>query len=292
MRTGYAAIVGRPNVGKSTLLNHLLGQKISITSQRPQTTRHRILGIKSGGDFQVIYVDTPGLHHAGKRAINKYMNRAALTALNDVEVLIFVVEGLRWTDEDDYVLERIKGLKVPVILAVNKVDKIADKTALLPHLQKLSEKMKFAHIIPLSARNGSNLPALEQAVVAFLPAAAALYPEDQLTDRSERFLAAEFVREKLMRGTGQEVPYAATVEIEKFSHQRGILHIHAVIWVEREGQKAIVIGEKGERLKRVGTQARMEMERMFQSKVFLQLLVRVKQGWSDDARVMAGLGYQ
>jgi len=292
MRTGYAAIVGRPNVGKSTLLNHLLGQKISITSQRPQTTRHRILGIKSGGDFQVIYVDTPGLHHAGKRAINKYMNRAALTALNDVEVLIFVVEGLRWTDEDDYVLERIKGLKVPVILAVNKVDKIADKTALLPHLQKLSEKMKFAHIIPLSARNGSNLPALEQAVVTFLPEAAALYPEDQLTDRSERFLAAEFVREKLMRGTGQEVPYAATVEIEKFSHQRGILHIHAVIWVEREGQKAIVIGEKGERLKRVGTQARMEMERMFQSKVFLQLLVRVKQGWSDDARVMAGLGYQ
>ncbi len=292
MRTGYAAIVGRPNVGKSTLLNHLLGQKISITSQRPQTTRHRILGIKSGGDFQVIYVDTPGLHHAGKRAINKYMNRAALTALNDVEVLIFVVEGLRWTDEDDYVLERIKGLKVPVILAVNKVDKIADKTALLPHLQKLSEKMKFAHIIPLSARNGSNLPALEQAVVTFLPEAAALYPEDQLTDRSERFLAAEFVREKLMRGTGQEVPYAATVEIEKFSHQRGILHTHAVIWVEREGQKAIVIGEKGERLKRVGTQARMEMERMFQSKVFLQLLVRVKQGWSDDARVMAGLGYQ
>lgn len=292
MRTGYAAIVGRPNVGKSTLLNHLLGQKISITSQRPQTTRHRILGIKSGSDFQVIYVDTPGLHHAGKRAINKYMNRAALTALNDVEVLIFVVEGLRWTDEDDYVLERIKGLKAPVILAVNKVDKIADKMALLPHLQKLSEKMKFAHIIPLSARNGSNLPALEQAVVTFLPEAAALYPEDQLTDRSERFLAAEFVREKLMRGTGQEVPYAATVEIEKFSHQRGILHIHAVIWVEREGQKAIVIGEKGERLKRVGTQARMEMERMFQSKVFLQLLVRVKQGWSDDARVMAGLGYQ
>lgn len=291
MRSGYAAIVGRPNVGKSTLLNHLLGQKISITSQRPQTTRHRILGIKSGGDFQVIYVDTPGLHHAGKRAINKYMNRAALTALKDVEVLIFVVEGLRWTDEDDYVLERIKGLKVPVILAVNKVDKIPDKKMLLPHLSKLQAHMKFAHIIPLSARNGSNLPALEQAVVTFLPEAAALYPEDQLTDRSERFLAAEFVREKLMRGTGQEVPYAATVEIEKFSHQRGILHIHAVIWVERDGQKAIIIGEKGERLKRVGTQARMEMERMFQSKVFLQLLVRVKQGWSDDARVMAQLGY-
>ena len=291
MRSGYAAIVGRPNVGKSTLLNHLLGQKISITSQRPQTTRYRILGIKSGSDFQIIYVDTPGLHHAGKRAINKYMNRAALIALNDVEVLIFVVEGLRWTDEDDYVLERIKGLKVPVILAVNKVDKIPDKKMLLPHLAKLQEVMKFAHIIPLSARNGSNLLELEQAVKALLPEAAALYPEDQLTDRSERFLAAEFVREKLMRGTGQEVPYAVTVEIEKFSHQRGVLHIHAVIWVERDGQKAIIIGEKGERLKRVGTQARMEMERMFQSKVFLQLLVRVKEGWSDDVRVMARLGY-
>jgi len=292
MRSGYAAIVGRPNVGKSTLLNHLLGQKISITSQRPQTTRHRILGIKSGSDFQIIYVDTPGLHQAGKRAINKYMNRAALTALNDVEVVIFVVEGLRWTDEDSYVLERIKNLKVPVILAVNKVDKIPDKTALLPHLGKLQAQMQFAHIIPLSARNGSNLAELEQAVKALLPEGEALYPEDQLTDRSERFLAAEFVREKLMRGTGQEVPYAVTVEIEKFTHQRGVLHIHAVIWVEREGQKAIIIGEKGERLKRIGTQARMEMERMFQSKVFLQLLVRVKEGWSDDARVMARMGYE
>ncbi len=292
MRSGYAAIVGRPNVGKSTLLNHLLGQKISITSQRPQTTRHRILGIKSGSDFQIIYVDTPGLHQAGKRAINKYMNRAALTSLNDVEVVIFVVEGLRWTDEDSYVLERIKALKVPVILAVNKVDKIPDKTALLPHLGKLQSQMQFAHIIPLSARNGSNLAELEQAVKALLPEGEALYPEDQLTDRSERFLAAEFVREKLMRGTGQEVPYAVTVEIEKFTHQRGVLHIHAVIWVEREGQKAIIIGEKGERLKRIGTQARMEMERMFQSKVFLQLLVRVKEGWSDDARVMARMGYE
>lgn len=292
MRSGYAAIVGRPNVGKSTLLNHLLGQKISITSQRPQTTRHRILGIKSGSDYQIIYVDTPGLHHAGKRAINKYMNRAAITALNDVEVVVFVVEGLRWTDEDDYVLERIKGLKAPVILAINKVDKIEDKKALLPHLKQLSEKMNFAHIIPLSARNGSNLPELEERVRSLLPEGPALYPEDQLTDRSERFMAAEFVREKLMRGTGQEVPYAVTVEIEKFSHQRGVLHIHAVIWVEREGQKAIVIGDKGERLKRVGTQARMEMERMFQCKVFLQLLVRVKEGWSDDARVMARMGYE
>lgn len=292
MRSGYAAIVGRPNVGKSTLLNHLLGQKISITSQRPQTTRHRILGISSGSGFQIMYVDTPGLHHAGKRAINKYMNRAAMSAMSDVDVLIFVVEGLYWTDEDDYVLEKLKALKAPVILAVNKADKISDKKTLLPQLRKLSEKMKFAHIIPLSARNGHNLPALEEAVKGLLPQGAALYPEDQITDRSERFMAAEFVREKLMRGTGQEVPYAATVEIEKFSHQRGVLHIHAVIWVEREGQKAIIIGEKGERLKRIGTQARMEMERMFQSRVFLQLLVRVKQGWSDDARVMARMGYE
>lgn len=292
MRSGYAAIVGRPNVGKSTLLNHLLGQKISITSQRPQTTRHRILGISSGSGFQIMYVDTPGLHHAGKRAINKYMNRAAMSAMSDVDVLIFVVEGLYWTDEDDYVLEKLKALKAPVILAVNKADKISDKKTLLPQLRKLSEKMKFAHIIPLSARNGHNLPALEEAVKGLLPQGAALYPEDQITDRSERFMAAEFVREKLMRGTGQEVPYAATVEIEKFSHQRGVLHIHAVIWVEREGQKAIIIGEKGERLKRIGTQARMEMERMFQSRVFLQLLVRVKQGWSDDARVMAQMGYE
>ncbi|MDO9371413.1 MAG: GTPase Era [Gammaproteobacteria bacterium] len=292
MRAGYAAIVGRPNVGKSTLLNHLLGQKISITSRRPQTTRHRILGISSGSGFQIMYVDTPGLHHAGSRAINKYMNRAATSAMSDVDVLIFVVEGLYWTEEDDYVLEKLKALKAPVILVINKTDRIPDKKALLPHIQKLSEKMKFAHIIPLSARTGDNQSALVDAVKGLLPEGAALYPEDQITDRSERFMAAEFVREKLMRSTGQEVPYAVTVEIEKFTHQRDVLHIHAVIWVEREGQKAIIIGEKGERLKRIGTQARMEMERMFQSKVFLQLLVRVKEGWSDDARAMARMGYE
>ncbi len=313
-RCGYAAIVGRPNVGKSTLLNHILGQKISITSRRPQTTRHRILGIKTTFDAvapgilppatlvepfacalpctsQVIYVDTPGLHRGGKRAMNRYMNRVAASSIKDVDVALFVVEGLRWTPEDQDVLERLKKENVPVILVVNKVDKVADKEALLPHFQKVSGYMDFVQIIPISARHGTNVEVLEQEILRLLPFAPHMYPEDQVTDRSERFLAAELVREKLTRRLGQEVPHSLTVSIEQFAEENNIINITALIWVEKQGQKSIVIGKDGSVLKEVGTQARQDMERIFDNKVFLTLWVKVKEGWSEDERALRSLGY-
>ncbi len=290
-RCGYAAIIGRPNVGKSTLLNHILGQKISITSRRPQTTRHRILGIKTTPEAQVIYVDTPGLHRGGKRAMNRYMNRVAASSIKDVDVALFVVEGLRWTPEDQDVLERLKKENVPVILVVNKVDKITDKETLLPHFQKVSGYIDFVQIIPISARHGTNVEVLEQEVLRLLPLAPHMYPEDQVTDRSERFLAAELVREKLTRRLGQEVPHSLTVSIEQFSAEAGIINITALIWVEKSGQKSIVIGKDGGVLKEVGTQARQDMERIFDNKVFLTLWVKVKEGWSEDERALRSLGY-
>lgn len=312
-RCGYAAIIGRPNVGKSTLLNHILGQKISITSRRPQTTRHRILGIKTIHEAaapgilnpalrspatlvhpctsQVIYVDTPGLHRGGKRAMNRYMNRVAASSIKDVDVALFVVEGLRWTSEDQDVLERLKKENVPVILVVNKVDKIPDKETLLPYFQKVSGYMDFVQIIPISARHGTNVEALEQEILRLLPFAPQMYPEDQVTDRSERFLAAELVREKLTRRLGQEVPHSLTVSIEQFAEEAGIINITALIWVEKPGQKSIVIGKEGSVLKEVGTQARQDMERIFDNKVFLTLWVKVKEGWSEDERALRSLGY-
>lgn len=291
-RCGFVAIAGRPNVGKSTLLNRLIGQKVSITSRKPQTTRQRILGIKSEPGFQAIYVDTPGLHEHGKRALNRYMNESAKSALREVDVILFVVDGLYWSGQDEYVLQTIKAARAPVILVVNKVDKIADKKKLLPHLNALAQKMSFAEIIPLSAKSGDNLTALEEQVRRLLPEGPPFYPEEQVTDRSERFLAAELIREKLMRGLGEELPYAATVEVSAFSREENLLRIEAVIWVERAGQKAIVIGKGGTRLKAIGQQARLEMEKLFDGKVFLQLWVKVKEGWSDDLKAMTGLGYQ
>lgn len=290
-RCGYVAIVGRPNVGKSTLMNHLLGQKISITAPKPQTTRHRILGIKTTETAQAVYVDTPGLHRSRKSAMNRYLNRTASSTIDHVDVIVFVVDAMRWTEEDQMVLERVSQSGFPVILAVNKVDTIADKEALLPLLQKLGERMAFAAVLPVSARKGINLPALEHEVEKLLPYAEMVFPEDQITDRSERFLAAEIIREKLMRLLGAEVPYALTVEIEKFTQDGGLLHICGLIWVERDGQKAIVIGQKGASLKRIGQQAREDMERLFDSKVFLELWVKVKSGWSDDERALRSLGY-
>jgi len=291
-KSGFVALVGRPNVGKSTLLNAILGQKISITSPRPQTTRQRLLGIKTTPRGQAVYVDTPGLHKGAKRAINQYMNRAATAALADVDVIVFVVEGTRWTDEDDLVLQRIKESRAPVILVVNKVDKVKDKRDLLPHLKILSEKHDFAEIIPLAAIRGEVAP-LEDAVFRHLPEGPPLFPPDQITDKSERFLAAELIREKLMRHLGKEVPYRIAVEIERF-HERedGLLEIDAVIWVERPGQKAIVIGKGGRQLKTIGREAREDMERLFGHKVFLQLWVRVREGWSDDLRALRSLGYR
>jgi GTP-binding protein Era len=290
-RCGYAAIVGRPNVGKSTLLNRLLGQKVSITSPKPQTTRYRILGIKTLPTGQIIYVDTPGLHRGGKYAMNRYMNRVAAGALTDVDVVIFMVEGLAWKDEDEYVLERLLTGNHPVILALNKVDRIRDKRELLPYLDALSKKADFKHILPISAVRGDNLIALETRVLELLPQGPPLFPEDQVTDRTERFLAAELIREKLMRNLEEELPYATTVEIERFAEEDQLLHIGAIVWVERPGQKAIVIGKQGAMLKTVGSQAREEMEQLLGKKVFLELWVRVREGWSDDERALKSLGY-
>lgn len=290
-RCGYVAIVGRPNVGKSTLLNAILGQKISITSKKPQTTRHQILGIKTQEDTQVIYVDTPGLHLKEHKAINRYMNKAASDSLKHVDVIVFLVDRTRWTDEDDFVLEKVKKAKAPVILVVNKVDQAHTKNDLLPHIQVLSEKHSFDEIIPVSAKQGHNVRELEQIIDGYLPKNVHYFPEDQITDRSQRFLAAEIVREKVMRQLGEELPYSVTVEIEEFKYAKHILNISALILVERNGQKKIVIGEKGEQIKIIGRDARKDMERLFDSKIMLNLWVKVKRGWSDDERALKSLGY-
>ncbi len=288
---GYVAIVGRPNVGKSTLLNHLLGQKISITSRKPQTTRHRVLGIRTEGAFQIIYVDTPGLHREAGKAINRYMNRTARAALGDVDLVVFVVDRTAWTPEDEMVLEQIRSTGLPTLLVVNKVDLLKDKTALLPHLRKLEGRGDFAAILPVSALRRHNVAELEAQIRKRLPAAAHFFPEDQITDRSQRFLAAEIVREKITRQLGEELPYAVAVQIEEFAQEGEILHISALILVERQGQKKIVIGEGGSRLHSIGAEARRDMELLFDSRVMLRLWVKVRSGWSDDERALRSLGY-
>jgi len=291
-RSGYVALVGRPNVGKSTIMNRMIGQKISITSRRPQTTRHRILGIKTDEDAQIVFVDTPGLHAKQPRAMNRYLNRAATDSLKDVDVVVFVVEGTRWHDDDEWILEKLKRLSCPVIVVINKTDRIADKETLLPFLQELGERGDFTAIIPVCARRGEHLDELENTILKHLPASVPFYPEDQVTDRSERFLAAELVREKLFRKLGEEIPYGLTVEIESFKEEEKVLHIHALIWVEKSSQKPIVIGRKGALLKAVGKEAREDMQKAFDQKIFLQLWVKVKEGWADDDRALRSLGYQ
>jgi len=288
---GYVALVGRPNVGKSTLLNHILGQKISITTHKPQTTRHQIIGIKTGDDSQVIYVDTPGIHKHGGRAINRAMNRAAHSVFHDVDVVVMIVDGDKWGEEDDLILGYLSDISKPVILVINKVDRIADKQKLLPVLERHSSRYPFYALIPISARQGKYVDEFEGMVTQLLPAAPALFPDDQITDRSERFLAAEIVREKLMRQLGQELPYALTVEIESFQDGPEVIDISALIWVERAAHKAMVIGNQGARLKDIGTQARKDMEVMFGKRVFLQLWVKVREGWTDDERALRRFGY-
>jgi GTP-binding protein Era len=290
-RCGYIALVGRPNVGKSTLLNRILGQKISITSRRPQTTRHRVLGIKSLPHAQLIYVDTPGIHDFNGRAMNRYMNRTASSVLADVDVVVFLVEGLRWTADDELVLKKLGMTGSPVILAVNKIDALDKREALLPGLQALAEKFPFTEIIPLSARKGDNIAALESCIEALLPEAPPLFPEDQVTDRSVRFLAAELVREKLFRKLGRELPYGLTVQIEEYRSEPGMTHIHALIWVERDSQKNIVIGKGGRVLKEVGREARLDIEDLIGTRVNLKLWVKIKEGWADDERALQSLGY-
>lgn len=290
-RCGYVALIGRPNVGKSTLLNRMIGQKISITSRRPQTTRHRVLGIKTLPQAQVVYVDTPGLHQGDRKALNRVLNKAALDTLYDVDVVALLVDGMQWNDEDQWILRLLRELACPVLLVINKVDTLNDKMRLLPHIQRLSAEFEFAEVIPLSARTGANCERLETSVVQHLPIAEPLYPDDLITDRNERFLAAERVREKLFRKLGQEVPYGLTVQIESFKLEGQLRRIHALIWVDRESHKSIVIGRNGALLKAVGREARQELEDLFDSKVFLQLWVKVKQGWADDERALRSLGY-
>ncbi|SDS80140.1 GTP-binding protein Era [Halopseudomonas xinjiangensis] len=291
-RCGYVAIVGRPNVGKSTLLNHILGQKLAITSRKPQTTRHTMLGIKTEEGVQAIYVDTPGLHKDNEKALNRFMNKSASQALRDVDVVLFVVDRMRWTDEDELVLDRVRHVPCPVILVVNKVDRMEDKRQMLPHLEWLTEQLPEAEVVPVSALHGQNIAELEKVIAQRLPESEHFYPEDQITDRSSRFLAAELVREKVMRQLGAEVPYQVTVEIEQFKQEGKILHIHALILVEREGQKKIIIGDGGDRMKKIGQEARLDMQKLFGSKIMLNLWVKVKRGWSDDERALSSLGYR
>ncbi|MFQ6371325.1 GTPase Era [Shewanella sp. YIC-542] len=291
---GMVAIVGRPNVGKSTLLNRLLGQKVSITSRKPQTTRHRIMGIHTDGDSQVVFIDTPGLHMEEKRAINRLMNRAASSSIADVCMVIFVVDGLHWTADDEMVLNKLRrgADERKTVLAVNKVDHVKDKDVLFPHLQALAQKFPFDDIVPISAKSGTNVGKLMSLARASLPESVHFFPEDYITDRSQRFMASEIVREKLMRYLGDELPYDATVEIEQFKMmENGVYQINALILVEREGQKRMVIGKNGERIRTIATESRLDMEKLFDNKVFLEVWVKVKSGWADDERALRSLGY-
>ncbi|HEY5613458.1 MAG TPA: GTPase Era [Lysobacter sp.] len=294
-RAGHVAVLGRPNVGKSTLVNALVGAKVSIVSPRPQTTRHRLLGIATFPDAQLLLVDTPGIHREqGKStasAMHRWMNRAARGALEGVDVAVLVIRAGQWDDADSFAYEALRTAGLPVVLVVNQIDRIRDKTTLLPYLAKITEGREFVGVHPISALKRNGLEALVKTVTGYLPEQPALYGEDEITDKSQRFLAGEMVREQLMRQLGEELPYATTVEIESFVVEGSMLRIGAVIWVERDGQKAIVIGKGGERLRDIGSKARMQMEKLFGAKVFLQTWVRVREGWSDDEAALRTFGY-
>lgn len=291
-KCGYIAIVGRPNVGKSTLLNCLIGKKISIVSSKPQTTRQQILGIKTIGSAQLIYIDTPGMHKVAKRAMNRYMNRLANAGILDADITIFTIEATHWREEDMLVLEKLKQTQGPVILAINKVDLIKDKTSLLPFISRLRSLFNFMDIVPLSAKKNDNVEVLEKIIIQYLPSGLPLFPEEQVTDKDERFQVAELIREKLIKETLQELPYTTTIILESFKTTSKIVNIHATIWVERSSQKPIVIGKQGERLKKIGTLARMEIEKLLRKKVFLRLWVKVKSDWTDDKKALGSLGYE
>ncbi|OGI39586.1 MAG: GTPase Era [Candidatus Muproteobacteria bacterium RBG_16_64_10] len=291
-RCGMVTLVGRPNVGKSTLLNRLVGTKVSITSPRPQTTRHRLLGIKTDAAAQIIYVDTPGLHPAQGSRLGQHMNRAARGSLEGVDVVMLVITADGWTAADEYPLTLVAGLALPVVLVINKIDLLTDRATLLPLIEASAARFGFAEIVPVAARRGDNVDTLERALIKYLPAQPPIYPADQLTDRSERFLAAELVREQVFRSFGQEVPYAVAVQIEKFQRTKSALHIAATLWVEKEGQKAILIGTGGAQMKTVGTRARLAMQKTFGGKVHLELWVKVRERWSDDERALRTLGYE
>lgn len=291
-RCGYVAIIGRPNVGKSTLLNCILGKKISIISPKPQTTRTQILGIKKQGLDQVVYIDTPGLHDAEKNVMNRYMNRMANSVISDADVIVFLVEANYWTHEDEDVIQKLQATKSPIILVINKIDSIKEKAQLLPFIDKLQTKLDFADVLMISAKTADNVETLESKLIAFLPEGPHLFPDDQITDKSIRFQIAELIREKLIQATEQEVPYASTVEIENYEQKDKIMDISAIIWVERDGQKPIVIGKNGERLKKIGTAARKDIEKLINQRVFLRLWVKVKDDWTNSERALRSLGYE
>jgi GTP-binding protein Era len=290
-KSGYVALIGAPNAGKSTLLNYLLGQKVSITSRKPQTTRHRILGIKSEETSQVVYVDTPGMHLGGKKALNKYLNRTADASMLGVDVIVWLKDDIRWDDIDDAILKKLKEAGTPVVLALNKVDKVSDKSKLLPFIERISEQYDFKSIIPISALTGKQLDEFEKLILDLLPEGTPLFPEEQITDKSERFMASEIIREKLTRRLGQELPHSLSISVEQFKVEEKIVRIYATVWVERKGQKNIVIGPKGAGLKDTGMKARIDLEEMLDSKVYLNLWVKVKKGWSENEREIASLGY-
>jgi GTP-binding protein Era len=289
--SGYAVLAGRPNVGKSTLLNRLLGQKVAITSHKPQTTRHRIIGIRSEDDGQIVFVDTPGIHDRGDKAMNFYLNRTAHSALQDVDIVLFVVQAMAWTEEDERVLKAIKKAGIPAIAAVNKVDLVSRKEELLPFMQDLAARHEFVEMVPVSAHDGDNVEALAETVMKRLPAGEAIFPDDQISDRSERFFAAELLREQLIRRYHQELPYAVTVEIERFEEQDGRYNIGAVIWVERDSQRVILLGKGGLAMKETATAARKAMNDFFQTRVHLEVWIKVKKSWSSDEASMVRLGY-
>ncbi|MDD5273069.1 MAG: GTPase Era [Methylovulum sp.] len=291
MKCGYVALIGRPNVGKSTLMNHLLKQKISITSRKPQTTRHSILGINTSEAGQAIYVDTPGMHDNQKRALNRHLNRTAETTLLGVDVIVWLLDGLFWHEYDEVIFKKLQQAGLPVILAVNKIDKLAEKDAILAFFADAQQRFPFEHLVPISALKRTNLDLLEGLIMDMLPTRDWIYPEDQITDRPERFLVAEIIREKLTRRLGAELPYVMTVEIERYEENPEITKIYAIIWVEKASQKNIVIGKDGDMLKNVGTDARHDIERLIDQKVYLQLWVKVKSGWSDNERALQSLGF-
>ncbi len=290
-RCGFVALVGRPNVGKSTLLNTLLGHKVSIVTPKPQTTRHRILGIDSGPQAQIMFIDTPGLHRGQKRALNRAMNRAASSSMTDADIVVTVFEAMQWRDEDQDVLDRAVASGRPLIAAVSKVDKVQPRSALMPYLQQLSARADFAEIIPISSPQGTNLETLRSSLIERLPEGPPLFPEEQLSDRSERFQVAEIIREKFMLRLRDEIPYGLTVEVEAMESTGSLRRIAAVVWLERDSQKGIVIGKGGAQLKACGTAARQDLERHFACSVHLDLRVKVKENWADRERELQGFGF-
>jgi len=289
--SGYIAIVGRPNVGKSTLLNHLIGQKISITSRKAQTTRHRITGILTEENTQFVFVDTPGFQTQYLNTLNKGLNKVVTSSLRDVNVVLFVIEA-RHFDERDRLVMNLLPKNAPVILVINKADNMQDKGELLPFIQSIAQEHEFTAIVPVSAKHDKQLDTLLDAIRPFLPEGEKIYPDDEVTDRNERFLAAEIVREKVFRFTGEELPYSVSVVIEQFKMDGKMRRIHAAILVDKDAHKAMLIGKNGEKLKEIATQSRLDMEKLFDGKVYLEVWIKVRSGWADSAQMLKSLGYE